>query len=69
MKIIIDVSNEGKAKHLIDILKDIPYVKNIRVEHEKNKGKPDFKSVFGIWKDRDITLENIRKKAWGRIAK
>jgi hypothetical protein len=25
--------------------------------------------VFGIWKDRDITIENIRKKAWGRIAK
>jgi hypothetical protein len=21
-------------------------------------------SVFGIWKDRDITLENIRQKAW-----
>ena len=54
---------------MIDILKDIPYVKNIKVEHEKNKGKPDFKSVFGIWKDRDITIESIRKKAWGRIAK
>ena len=21
-------------------------------------------SVFGLWKDRDITLENIRQKAW-----
>ncbi|EDP72989.1 hypothetical protein [Hydrogenivirga sp. 128-5-R1-1] len=69
MKIVIDVSNEGKAKHLIDILKDIPYVKNIKVEPEKKKGRPDFESVFGIWKDRDITIENIRKKAWGRIVK
>ena len=69
MKIVIDISNEGKAKHLIDILKDIPYVKNIKVESEKKKGKPDFNSVFGIWKDRDITLENIRKKAWKRVTK
>jgi len=67
MRIIIDVSNEGKAKHLIDILKDIPYVKNIEVENKKNKEKPDFESVFGIWKDRDITIENIRKKAWGKV--
>ncbi len=21
-------------------------------------------AVFGIWKDRDVTLENIRQKAW-----
>jgi len=68
MKIIIDVSNERKAKHLIDILKDIPYVKNIKIEHKKEKRKPDFKSVFGIWKDREITIEDIRKKAWGKIA-
>jgi len=27
MRIVIDVSNEVKAKHLIDILKDIPYEK------------------------------------------
>lgn len=36
MKIIIDVSNERKAKHLIDILKDIPYVKTLRLN---TKGK------------------------------
>jgi len=67
MRIVIDVSNEVKAKHLIDILKDIPYV-DIKVEPEKSKEKPDFKSVFGIWKDRDITIESIRKKTWKRVA-
>ena len=69
MKIVIDVSNEKKAKHLIDILKDIPYVKDIKVETEKEKKKPDFKSVFGIWKDREITIEKIRKKAWRKTDK
>ncbi|WP_297453533.1 hypothetical protein [Persephonella sp.] len=64
MKIVIDVSNEEKAKHLINMLKDIPYVKNIKIESEKKKRKPDFEAVFGIWKDRDITLKGIREKAW-----
>ncbi|WP_457623392.1 hypothetical protein [Persephonella sp.] len=69
MKIVIDVSNEKKAKKLIDILKDIPYVKSIKVESEIRKEKPDFESVFGIWKDREITLDNLRKKAWGKVIK
>ena len=64
MKIVIDVSNEEKAKNLIDMLKDIPYVKNIKVESKKKKKKPDFEAVFGIWKDRNITLKDVREKAW-----
>ena len=27
--------------------------------------KPDVTALAGIWKDRDITLEELRKKAWG----
>jgi len=27
-------------------------------------GEVPIESVFGIWKDRDITLEKIRQKAW-----
>jgi hypothetical protein len=26
---------------------------------------PDVTALAGIWKDKDITLEYIRKKAWG----
>jgi len=59
MKIVIDVSNEEKAKHLIDILKEIPYVKSIKIESKKNKGKPDFESVFGIWKDSQGLLRQL----------
>ncbi|WP_456383166.1 hypothetical protein [Persephonella sp.] len=66
MKIVIDVSNEKKAKSLIDILKDIPYVKSIKIEPEKKEKKPDFESIFGIWKDRSITLEDIRKNRGGK---
>ncbi|RUM57518.1 MAG: hypothetical protein DSY59_02380 [Persephonella sp.] len=69
MKIVIDISDERKAQYLIDILKDIPYINSIQVKEERKKGKPDFNSVFGIWKDKNITLEEIRKKAWAKTEK
>ena len=27
--------------------------------------KPDIKALAGIWKNKDIDLETLRKKAWG----
>ena len=26
----------------------------------------DFNAAFGLWKDRDVSIEEIRQKAWGR---
>lgn len=30
------------------------------------KKETDFEAAFGLWKDRDISVEAIRQKAWGR---
>jgi len=30
------------------------------------KESSDFNAAFGLWKDRDISVEKIRAKAWGR---
>ena len=30
------------------------------------KGSSDFNAAFGLWKDRNISIEKIRTKAWGR---
>ena len=30
------------------------------------KGKPDISDFAGIWKDKNITLETLREKAWKR---
>ena len=30
------------------------------------KESSDFSAAFGLWKDRDINIEEIRAKAWGR---
>lgn len=37
------------------------------VEHKKtNATSNDFDKAFGIWKDNDIDINDIRKKAWSR---
>jgi hypothetical protein len=35
---------------------------NIHIEFAED---PDVTALAGIWKDKDITLEDIRKRAWG----
>ena len=34
---------------------------------EQNNNVSDFDNAFGLWKNRDINLQDIRKKAWERI--
>ena len=31
-----------------------------------NKIDSDFDDAFGLWADRDVSLDEIRSKAWGR---
>ena len=39
-----------------------PYLKNLPISFAK---EPDFMSLAGIWKDKNITIEELRKTAWG----
>jgi hypothetical protein len=33
--------------------------------NEKSNEEVTIESVFGLWKDRSVTKESLRKKAWG----
>ena len=75
--IIIETKNESLAKALIDFLKVFDYkvkVQNIvkRKKKEKEelplipaKENADFMQLAGIWEGKEITLQELRKKAWG----
>ncbi len=39
-------------------------LKNDIEKREKEPSKIDFSEFAGMWKDRDITIEKIREKAW-----
>ena len=44
------------------------HVKEIRQTENRNAGNA-LQQLSGIWKDRDISIEKVREKAWERAAK
>ena len=57
MRIVIDIEDE-KAKQFIEFIKTLDYV--------KIKKQNNIKNFVGVWKNKDVSIENIREKAWKR---
>ncbi len=68
-KIIIKLKNRKRKEELISILNKIDFVEVEEIsEAEKNEDNEDnILSLFGLWADRDIDLNEIRTKGWSRI--
>lgn len=70
-KLHINIKDDDKAIILLNLLKELPFVE-IEAERERaagrtvREGKGDLADLFGLWENRDITLNEIRKKAWKR---
>jgi hypothetical protein len=65
-RIVINVKDDKKINALISFLNEIDF---IDVEKEKQRKsissrKGDFRKLFGIWRSREISLADVRKKAW-----
>ncbi len=66
----------NKALEILKSLENIDFIEFIDKESEMTqikkikkrdkKDDEDFFGLAGIWKDRDITIESIREKAWKR---
>ena len=64
----IKIHDPKKTEIIIDLLRELPFVE---IEEETNinpeeKSGYSLEGIFGIWEDRDITLDQIRKSAWNR---
>lgn len=66
--LIVRTENEAALRKLGELLRTL----NFEVEQVEEKPvsvsepfEPDFMSLAGLWKDRDITQEELRKAAWG----
>lgn len=73
MRVTLEISNLGEVEKLLDALKKFK-VKDVKVTSGKHarafitKGdkKINPTDLFGVWKKRPRTLDQIRKKAWKR---
>jgi hypothetical protein len=66
MKIVLEIKDAEKAKTIVNFLNQNPYIKIKDIENIERKKKTfDINQMFGLWKNRAITKEEIREKAWG----
>ena len=72
MKAVLDIK-DSKAPFVMELLDNFSFVKvqsftddeHKTNEIEKNNRKFFFEDCFGMWEDRDIDAETLRKQAWG----
>lgn len=64
-KILINIKDKSKAHIVISLLKELPFIE-FRELGKANEAREasDFRSLFAIWKGREVTLHDLRQKAW-----
>ena len=65
--ITVKIKNRKKLQHFLDLINDLDYVEVLpeKSNHKKLK-EADLFSIVGMWEGRDISLQDIRDKAWRR---
>lgn len=71
-KIVVHVQDKAKARMLLELLAALDFVASVAAGDAEAESAPqpeqlDFFSLAGIWQDRDITAESLRKQAWPRL--
>ena len=67
MLVTLNIKNESKKDSFLNFFATLDYIEiksqqNIKKNNSEKKDK--FKDFAGLWQDRDITLKDIREKAW-----
>ena len=67
----IKIKDADKAIIVLNLLKELPFVEIEKSEGEKTvkpvkMGKESLADLFGLWEGREVSLGDIRKKAWTR---
>ncbi len=65
MQISLNIKNESISQKILDFLSSFQK-EDIQIEtiDEKQEDKESLASFAGMWKDRDININNIRESAW-----
>ena len=67
-EIIVRTGNEAALQKLVELLRMFDFEVEQVADHTaplEEVVKPDFMALAGIWKDRNITQEELRQQAWG----
>ena len=66
MLITLDIKNESKKESFLNFLSTLDYIEIKSQDEEKqpNSKKDKFNEFAGLWENKDINIQTIRKKAW-----
>ena len=67
MLITLDIKNRSMMKDFLNYISTLEYIDiktDISTVEGKISEKDRFKEFAGMWKNRDISVRNLRKKAW-----
>ena len=65
-RLVIHVKDDAKLQALMSVLNEINFIE-VEREEKGASGRSrhgDLRKLFGIWENRDISLADIRQKAW-----
>ena len=68
-QILINIKDKSKAHIVVGLLKELSFVEFRELGKANRIGKTsDFRKLYGIWKGREVKLDDLRQKAWQRKA-
>ena len=66
-QIILNIKDESKLSMFLEWLNQFDFVDVYNKTEKKNKAKKhNFFASAGLWENRDINADDLRKKAWDR---
>lgn len=70
-QVVVEVSDKAKARLLVELLSSMDFVESVTTSPPKSvrkqMSKPvDFFALAGIWADREVDIDSIRRKTWPR---
>ena len=63
MRIVLEVEDNKEGRALMQFLKQLSFVRIEETQKQRRK-RLKFEEIFGLWRNRNITKEKLREKAW-----
>jgi len=65
-QIVVQIRDKHKGRILLELLKALDFVHVVKSTEQEDVEPVDFFSFSGLWANRDIHIDDIRRKAWPR---
>ena len=63
MRIVLEVEDNKEGRALMQFLKQLSFVR-IEESQKQRRKRLKIEEIFGLWRNRNITKEKLREKAW-----